>query len=90
MIVKSDRRQDSLLSFSHNIFFPMKDKFHILSNNKFVVCKFFKFWTRLEMCCLVKEFDLLLFIICLQVFLQIPLMSWFTAFLILLFIEMWK
>ena len=65
MIVRSDRRQDSLLSFSHNIFFLIKDKFHILSYIKVTVCKFFKFWTRLKMCCLVKEFDLSLFIICL-------------------------
>ena len=31
----------SIFFFSHNVFYPMKDNFHVLNNIKFVVCKCF-------------------------------------------------
>ena len=33
----------SMFSFSHNVFFPIKDRNHHFSNNEFVVCKCFQF-----------------------------------------------
>ena len=33
----------SIFFFSHNVFYPMKDIFNVLSNISFVVRKYFKF-----------------------------------------------
>ena len=33
----------SIFFFSHNVFYPMKDNFNVLSNILFVVCKCFQF-----------------------------------------------
>ena len=33
----------SIFSFSHNIFFFIKDKFRVLDNTEFVVCECFQF-----------------------------------------------
>ena len=33
----------SIFSFSHNVFYPIKDRNHQYSNGEFVVCKYFHF-----------------------------------------------
>ena len=33
----------SIFFFSHNVFYPIKDRYHHLGNNQFVVCKCFQF-----------------------------------------------
>ena len=32
-----------IFSFAHNIFYPIKNEFNVLSNILFVVCKYFPF-----------------------------------------------
>ena len=46
----------SIFSFSHNVFFPIKDKNHHLEYIYFVVCKYFEFAPVYDFCHSVKNF----------------------------------
>ena len=39
---KKEMLVTSIFTFSHNVFFPIKEKLHLLSNIKIVVCKYFQ------------------------------------------------
>ena len=39
---------NSILFFSHNVSYPLKDKLNVLGNMQFVVCKYFQFGQNAE------------------------------------------
>ena len=54
---------NSIFSSFHNVFYPYKINFNFLSHIRFVVCKFFQFWTSLKFCrlSLVSVLDNMIF-----------------------------